>query len=67
LVLSEPLIRVSVFLGALLRDVLHRGADHRDTYRSEFADEVEPEIREALAVRTAYRVARDPYETRELT
>ena len=38
-----------------------------DTYRSEFADDVGPEIREALAVRAAYRVARDTNETRELT
>ena len=34
---------------------------------SEFADDVGPEIREALAVRTAYRVARDTNETHELT
>jgi len=30
-------------------------------------DDVGPEIREALAVRAAYRVARDTNETRELT
>ena len=29
-----------------------------DTYRTEFADDVGPEVREALAVRSAYRVAR---------
>ena len=29
-----------------------------DTYRNEFSDDVGPEIREALAVRSAYRVAR---------
>jgi len=38
-----------------------------DTYRSEFADEVGPEIREALAVRTAYRVARGTEDAAELT
>jgi hypothetical protein len=38
-----------------------------NTDRSEFADDVGPEIREALAVRTAYRVACDTYETRKLT
>ena len=67
LVLSEPLIRVSVFLGAFSGMYFTVVLTTDDTYRSEFADDVGPEIREALAVRTAYRVARDPYETRELT
>ncbi len=67
LVLSEPLIRVSVFLGAFSGMYFTVVLTTDDTYRSEFADDVGPEIREALAVRTAYRVARDTYETRELT
>ena len=67
LVLTEPLIRVSVFLGAFSGMYFTVVLTTDDTYRSEFADDVGPEIREALAVRTAYRVARDTYETRELT
>ncbi len=67
LVLSEPLIRVSVFLGAFSGMYFTVVLTTDDTYRTEFADDVGPEVREALAVRTAYRVARDTYETRELT
>ncbi len=67
LVLSEPLIRVSLFLGAFSGMYFTVVLTTDDTYRSEFADDVGPEIREALAVRTAYRVARDTYETCELT
>ena len=65
--LSEPLIRVSVFLGAFSGMYFTVVLTTDDTYRSEFTDDVGPEVREALAVRTAYRVARDTYETRELT
>ncbi len=67
LVLSEPLLRVSAFLGAFSGMYFTVVLTTDDTYRSEFADDVGPEIREALAVRTAYRVARETYETRELT
>jgi hypothetical protein len=57
LVLSEPLIRVAAFLGAFSGMYFTVVLTTDDTYRSEF-DDVGPEIREALAVRTAYRVAR---------
>lgn len=67
LILSEPLIRVSVFLGAFSAMYFTVVLTTDDTYRSEFADEVGPEIREALAVRTAYRVARGTTEATELT
>ncbi len=58
LVLSEPLIRVSAFLGAFSGMYFTVVLTTDDTYRTEFSDDVGPEIREALAVRTAYRVAR---------
>ncbi len=58
LVLSEPLIRVSVFLGAFSGHVLHRRADDRRHLPPEFADDVGPEIRQVLAVRYAYHVER---------
>jgi len=67
LILSEPLIRVSVFLGAFSGMYFTVVLTTDDTYRSEFADEAGPEIREALAVRAAYRVARDIERTPELT
>ncbi len=62
LVLSEPLIRVSLFLGAFSGMYFTVVLTTDDTYRTEFSDDVGPEIREALAVRTAYRVARGTYE-----
>ena len=58
LVLSEPLIRVAAFLGAFSGMYFTVVLTTDDTYRTEFSDDVGPEIREALAVRTAYRVAR---------
>lgn len=58
LVLSEPLVRVSAFLGAFSGMYFTVVLTTDETYRTEFADDVGPEIREALAVRTAYRVAR---------
>jgi hypothetical protein len=51
------LIRVAAFLGAFSGMYFTVVLTTDDTYRSEF-DDVGPEIREALAVRTAYRVAR---------
>jgi hypothetical protein len=38
-----------------------------DTYRTEFSDDVGPEIREALAVRTAYRVTRGTHRSGQPT
>ncbi len=58
LVLSEPLLRVSAFLGAFSGMYFTVVLTTDDTYRTEFADDVGPQIREALAVRSAYRVAR---------
>ncbi len=58
LVLSEPLVRVSAFLGAFSGMYFTVVLTTDDTYRNEFADDVGPEVREALAVRSAYRVAR---------
>jgi hypothetical protein len=57
-VLSEPLLRVSFFLGAFSGMYFTVVLTTDDTYRNEFTDDVEPQIREALAVRAAYRVAR---------
>ena len=57
LVLTEPLVRVSAFLGAFAGMYFTVVLSTDDTYRNEFADDVGPEIRQALAVREAYRVA----------
>jgi hypothetical protein len=58
LVLSEPLIRVSVFLGAFSGMYFTVVLTTDDTYRSEFSNDVGPEIRQVLAVRCAYHVER---------
>jgi hypothetical protein len=58
LVLSEPLIRVSVFLGAFSGMYFTVVLATDETYRSEFSDDVGPEIRQVLAVRCAYHVER---------
>ncbi len=57
LVLSEPLVRVSGFLGAFagMYFTVVLGTDA--TYRGEFAEDAGPQIRQALAVRLAYRHA----------
>lgn len=57
LVLSEPLIRVSVFLGAFTGMYFTVVLSTDDTYRTEFAQDVGPEIHQILAVRAAYHVA----------
>jgi hypothetical protein len=54
LVLTEPLIRVSVFLGAFSGMYFTVVLTTDETYRNEFASEVGPEIRQILAVRLAY-------------
>ena len=56
LVLTEPLIRVSVFLGAFSGMYFTVVLTTDETYRNEFASDVGPEIRQILAVRTAYHV-----------
>lgn len=57
LVLSEPLIRVSVFLGAFTGMYFTVVLSTDDTYRTEFGNDVGPEIHQILAVRAAYHVA----------
>lgn len=54
LVLSEPLLRVSIFLGAFTGMYFTVVLSTDATYRDEFADDVAPQIRQALAVRVAY-------------
>ncbi len=56
LVLTEALIRVSVFLGAFSGMYFTVVLTTDETYRNEFASDVGPEIRQILAVRTAYHV-----------
>ncbi len=58
LVLTEALIRVSVFLGAFAGMYFTVVLSTDDIYRTEFAEDVGPEIRQALATREAYRVLR---------
>ena len=58
LVLTEALVRVSVFLGAFAGMYFTVVLSTDDIYRDEFADDVGPEIRQALAVREAYRGVR---------
>ena len=58
LVLSEPLIRVAVFLGAFSGMYFTVVLTTDETYRSEFANDIGPEIRQVLAVRCAYHVER---------
>jgi hypothetical protein len=58
LVLTEPLLRVSVFLGAFSGMYFTVVLTTDETYRTEFASDVGPEIRQILAVRTAYHVVK---------
>ncbi|MET0326304.1 MAG: hypothetical protein ABW219_13855 [Ilumatobacteraceae bacterium] len=61
LVITEPLIRVSAFLGAFTAMYFTVQLSTDATYREEFADDVGPQLRQALAVRCVYRAARaDP-------
>lgn len=57
LVLTEPLIRVAAFLGAFTGMYFTVVLSTDATYRDEFADDVGPELRRALAVRVLYRRA----------
>jgi len=57
LVLTEPLIRVSVFLGAFSGMYFTVVLTTDETYRTEFASDIGAEIRQILAVRIAYHVA----------
>jgi hypothetical protein len=55
LVLTEPLLRVAGFLGAFTGMYFTVVLSTDATYRDEFAEDVGPEVRQALAVRAAYR------------
>jgi hypothetical protein len=55
LVVTEPLVRVAGFLGAFTGMYFTVVLTTDATYRDEFAEDVGPQIRQALAVRTAYR------------
>ena len=57
LVLSESLLRVSGFLGAFAGMYFTVVLSTDATYRAEFAEDAGPQIRQALAVRLAYRHA----------
>ncbi len=58
LVVSDPLIRVAAFLGAFGAMYFTVLLSTDATYREEFADDVAPQLRQALAVRCIYRRAR---------
>jgi hypothetical protein len=58
LVLSEPLVRVAAFLGAFTAMYFTVLLSTDATYRDEFAEDVAPELRQALAVRCVYHRAR---------
>ncbi len=66
LVLTEPLIRVSVFLGAFSGMYFTVVLTTDETYRTEFASDVGAEIRQILAVRTAYHVAQGTFAAPDL-
>lgn len=57
LVLTEELVRVSGFLGAFAGMYFTVVLSTDATYRAEFAEDTGPQIRQALAVRLAYRHA----------
>jgi hypothetical protein len=55
LVISEPLLRVAGFLGAFSGMYFTVVLSTDATYRDEFAEDVGPAVREALAARAVYR------------
>ena len=57
LVVSEPLLRVAGFLGAFAGMYFTVVLSTDATYREEFAEDIGPELRQALAVRVLYRRA----------
>ena len=56
--ITEPLIRVAAFLGAFTAMYFTVLLSTDATYREEFADDVAPQLRQALAVRCVYRAGR---------
>jgi hypothetical protein len=59
-VITEPLLRVAGFLAAFTGMYFTVVLSTDSTYRAEFAEDVAPRIRQALAVRAAYRHALGP-------
>jgi len=57
LVLSESLVRVAAFLGAFSGMYFTVQLSTDSAYREEFAEDVAPQLRQALAVRCVYRRA----------
>ena len=57
LVVSEPLLRVAGFLGAFAGMYFTVVLSTDATYREEFAEDIGPELHQALAVRLLYRRA----------
>ena len=64
LVVSEPLLRVAGFLGSFGAMYFTVLLSTDAAYRDEFADDVAPQLRQALAVRCVYRSTR--WRTRRL-
>jgi hypothetical protein len=60
IVLTEPLLRVAGFLGAFTGMYFTVVLSTDATYHDEFAEDVGPQIRQALAVRVAYLWHRTP-------
>jgi len=60
LALSEPLLRVSGFLGAFTGMYFTVVLSTDSTYREEFTEDLGPELRRAFAVRALYRCALRP-------
>jgi hypothetical protein len=58
LVISDPLLRVAGFLGSFGAMYFTVLLSTDSMYREEFADDVAPQLRQALAVRCVYRAAR---------
>lgn len=58
LIISEPLLRVAGFLGTFTGMYFTVVLSTDATYRDEFAEDVGPLVRQALAVRAVYRAAR---------
>ena len=58
LVVTDPLLRVAGFLGAFGAMYFTVLLSTDAVYREEFADDVAPQLRQALAVRCVYRAAR---------
>ena len=56
LVITEPLLRVAAFLGTFSGMYFTVLLSTDATYREEFAEDVAPELRQALAVRRTYHV-----------